>query len=149
FREIQTPPVPFLTLPTSCSDQPVSFTLRGDSWEHPGDYDNKTLTADEHGVPFAFEGCERLGFNPSATASPLAHQPDSPSGLDVDLAVPQPQDPGGFSPAHVRKVKMSFPAGMSVSPPSAVGLGSCTQTQIGLDSIEAPSCPQSSVIGKV
>lgn len=149
FRTIQTPARPFLTSPTSCSEQPVSFTLRGDSWEHPGKYDTKTVTADEHGVPFAFEGCQRLGFNPSSQVRPLAHSADGPSGVDVDLTVPQPQDPDGLSPAHVRQVKMTFPQGVSVSPSSAAGLGACSPAQIGLGNNDPPACPQSSKLGTI
>jgi hypothetical protein len=148
-RQIQTPARPFLTLPTSCSDEPLSFTLRGASWENPGKFDTKTVTADEDGVPFAIEGCERLGFNPSAQANSLAHSADGPSGLDVDVTVPQPQDPDGLSPAHVRQVKMTFPQGVSVSPSSAAGLAACSPAQIGLGTNDAPTCPQQSKLGTI
>src|SRR5215218_4204402 len=57
------PRLPFLTAPTSCSEDPVSFTARGDSWENPGKFDTLSVSADEDGVPFAFENCERVGFD--------------------------------------------------------------------------------------
>jgi len=140
---------PFLSMPTSCSDTPVAFTARGASWEEPDVFDERTLTADENGVPFTVEGCEKLPFNPSAVARPTSREADAPSGLDVDIHVPQPQDPYGFAEAHVRKVGMTLPEGMSVSPASAKGLGACSLADVGLGSNDAPNCPESSHLGTV
>jgi hypothetical protein len=140
---------PFLTMPTSCSDTPVPFTFRGDSWEQRGSFDERTLIADVRGTPFTVEGCEKLPFNPSAVARATSREPDAPSGLNVDIHVPQPQDPYGYAEAHVRKVKMTFPKGMSVSPASAKGLGACPQAAVGLGSNDPPSCPDSSKLGTV
>jgi hypothetical protein len=147
--KIDTPPVPFLTSPTVCSDVPVAFKLRGDSWENPGAWDERTLTSDPSGVPFAFEGCERVPFKPSVAADTLARSADSPTGLKVDVKVPQLQDPNGIATAHVRRVRMTFPDGMSVNPSSAAGLGACSPAQIGLGSNAAPTCPASSKLGTV
>ncbi|HSS43165.1 MAG TPA: hypothetical protein VLK37_11530 [Solirubrobacterales bacterium] len=141
--------VAFLSMPTSCSDTPVSFTAHGASWEEPGVFDERTVTADEEGTPFTIEGCERLPFNPSAVARPTSREADAPSGLNVDIHVPQPQDPDGFAEAHVRKVKMTLPEGMSVSPSSATGLQGCSLAQIGIGSNDPPSCPESSELGTV
>jgi hypothetical protein len=149
WKSLQTEPRPFLSAPTSCSEDPVGFTVRGDSWEHPGIFDEETLTSDEDGTPFIFEGCEKLGFNPSVVVSPTTREAAAPSGLKVDVHVPQPQDPDGLATAHVRKVKVTLPQGMSVSPSSASGLGACSLADIGLDDVEAPSCPESSKLGTV
>ncbi len=143
------PQVPLLTAPTNCDPQPKSFAIRGDSWEAPGAWDTRTLTADESGVAYVFEGCDRVPFNPSVSVRPLAHAADSPTGIDVELTVPQPQDPHGIAPADVRDVKMTFPEGMAVNASSAAGLGSCAPEQIGLGSNDAPSCPVSSKLGTV
>jgi hypothetical protein len=140
---------PFLTMPTSCSDTPVPFTFRGDSWEQQGSWDERTLLADVNGTPFTVEGCEKLPFNPSAVARPTSREPDAPSGVNVDIHVPQPQDPYGVAEAHVRKVKMTFPKGMSISPASAKGLDACPQASVGLGSNDPPSCPESSKLGTV
>ena len=149
WKSLQTEPRPFLTAPTSCSETPVSFTVRGDSWEHPGLFDEKTMSADEDGVPFAFEGCNKLGFDPSLVARSTSREANAPSGLNVDIHVPQPQDPDGFATAHVRKVKLTLPEGMSVSPSSANGIGACTLAQIGIGTNDPPSCPESSKLGTV
>ncbi|MET0448468.1 MAG: hypothetical protein ABW004_08670, partial [Aeromicrobium sp.] len=141
--------VPFLSAPTSCSSTPAAFTARGDTWEHLGVFDTRVLTTDIEGTPLTFEGCERLSFSPSIDVLPLSRVADAPTGLTVDLKVPQGDDPGGLATAHVRKVAMTFPQGMSVSPSSAAGLGACAPGQIGLGTNEPPTCPPSSKLGKV
>jgi hypothetical protein len=145
----QLPRAPFLSLPTSCTDTPASFTIRGDSWENRGAFDTRTVTADDDGTPFVFEGCESLPFAPRAVAQPTTHSAGSPTGFNVDLEVPQVEDPDGLRTADVRKVVTTLPEGMTVSSSSASGLGSCAQAEIGLDSIEAPACPESSELGTV
>lgn len=148
-RPSEQPRIPFLTLPPACTGKPLSFTVRGDSWENPGKFDTQTVTADEDGTPFTMERCDRLGFKPTVDVQPLSHTADSPTGVDVDVDVPQPQDPDGVATPHVRKVQMTFPQGVTVSPPSAAGLAACSPAQIGLGTNDAPTCPQSSVLGTV
>ncbi|WCB96752.1 hypothetical protein DSM104299_05520 [Baekduia alba] len=143
------PRLPFLSLPTSCPGTPMSFTMRGDSWEHPGAFDTRVLSSDLDGTPFMIDGCERVGFDPSVNVQPLSHTADAPTGLNVDIDVPQAAAPDGLATAHVRKVAIAFPKGMSVSPSSAAGLGACTPTQIGLGTNDAPACPDSAKIGSV
>jgi len=141
--------VPFLSAPTSCSPTPTSFTARGDTWEHLGVFDTRVLTTDIDGTALTFEGCERLAFQPTVDVLPLSKVADAPTGLTVDVKVPQSDDPNGLATAHVRKVVMTFPQGMSVSPSSAAGLGACSPAQIGLGTNDAPTCPASSKLGKV
>ncbi len=145
----EAPRVPFLSSPTSCGESPALFTVRGDSWEHRGVFDTRTLSADDDGTPLVFDGCERLPFAPTADVRPLSRVADAPTGMNIDMSVPQADDPDGLSTAHVRRVVMTFPSGMSVSPSSAAGLGACAPSEINLATIEAPQCPASSKIGKV
>jgi hypothetical protein len=148
-KPAEAPRVPFLSSPTSCTDTPSAFTVRGDSWEHLGIFDERTLTADEDGTPFVFDSCERLSFVPTVDVRPLSKVADAPTGLNVDIDVPQSDDPDGLATAHVRKIVTRFPAGVSVSPSSAAGLGACSPSQIDLATTEAPTCPSSSKIAKV
>jgi hypothetical protein len=145
----QSPRVPFFSSPTSCTDAPAPFTIRGDSWEHRGAFDTRTLTTDDTGTPFVFDGCERLPFDPAIDVKPLSRVADAPTGLNVDLTVPQTNDPDGLATANVRRVVMTLPKGMSVSPSSAAGLGACAPAQIGLGTNGAPRCPDSAKLGKV
>lgn len=145
----EAPRRPFFRAPTSCSDNPVSFGMSGDSWEHRGAFTSETRTLDEDGTPFVFDGCEHLPFKPAITVQALSHTADAPSSVAVDLQVPQNNDPDGLGTADVRRVKMTFPEGMSVSPSSAAGLGACAPAQISLKSNDAPTCPSSARLGSV
>jgi hypothetical protein len=148
-QPVDAPRAPFLSSPTSCTDTPSVFTVRGDSWEHQGIFDERTLTADEDGTPFVFDSCERLSFAPTVDVRPLSKATDAPTGMNVDVTVPQSDDPDGLATAHVRKIVTRFPAGVSVSPSSAAGLEACSPAQIALDTIDAPTCPISSKIARV
>jgi hypothetical protein len=145
----QSPRVAFLSSPTSCTDDPSSFTVRGDSWENRGVFDTRTLPTDDDGTPFTFDGCERLPFDPTIDVKPLSRVADAPTGLNVDLSVPQTNDPDGLATAQVRRVVMTLPEGMSVSPSSAAGLGACSPAQIALGTNDVPRCPDSAKLGKV
>jgi hypothetical protein len=145
----EAPVTPFLSTPTSCSDTPAAFTMRGDSWEHPGIFDTQARPADQDGTPFVFDGCERLAFAPTVDVAPLSRVADAPTGINVDVKVPQSDDANGLSTAHVKRVVMTLPQGMSVSPSSAAGLGACAPAQIGLGTNDAPQCPDSSKLGTV
>jgi hypothetical protein len=144
---LQTTPRPFFSIPTSCAPTAQNPVITADSWEHP-DRD-VTSSASLDGTPFLFSGCEQLDFKPGVSAQPLAHVADGPTGLDVDVDVPQNDNPNALATAHVRRVAIRFPAGMSVSPSSAAGLGACSPAQIGLGTNDAPTCPDSSKIGSV
>jgi len=142
-------PRPFFTIQTSCSDSPSLFSIRVDSWENPGSFTTASLTSDMDDVPFVIEGCENLPFDPSITAQPVSTVAGSPSGLNVDLKVPQNEAPNGLATAHVRKVTVKLPDGMVVSPSSANGLEACSPAQIGLGSNADPACPDASKVGTV
>jgi hypothetical protein len=146
-----TPRVPFLSSPTSCStvENPVPFTAHGDSWEHQGVFDTRRLAVDPEGTAFAFDGCERLSFGPSIDIQPSSRSADSPTGLNVDLRLPQSDDPDGLATAHLRSVRMTFPEGMTISASSAAGLGACSPAQIRIGNNNAPACPDSSKLGSV
>jgi hypothetical protein len=143
------PRTAFMSNPTSCSETPVAFTARGDSWDNPGIFDTQTLTADGDGTPFVFGGCQKLPFAPTAAVNPQSRQAQSPSGLDVDINLPQSNDPDALATAAVRKVEMTFPEGVTVNVSSAQGRGACSQAQIGIGNNDAPACPDASKLGTV
>jgi hypothetical protein len=140
---------PLLTLPTSCSGVPDAVTARLDGWRTVGAFASRSVSSDLNDVPLITTGCGRLAFDPSVSTSPTSRRTDAPSGLDVDLQVPQSDAPGGLATAHVKDVSMVLPEGVSVSPSSARGLGACSPAQIGLETTDAPSCPRSSKLGTV
>ena len=144
-------PKPFVTLPGSCTG-PQTTMLTADSWQDPGDFKSASfLSHDETGHPAGMDGCNRLQFSPSISVQPDVSAADSPSGLHVDVHVPQSGfgDAGGLAAANLKKAVVTLPAGMSVNPAAADGLQACSLAQIALSSAVAASCPDASKIGTV
>jgi len=153
---------PFLTLPTSC-EGPLTTTIRADSWQEPGipkeafflSHDNSTPP-----VPVGIHGCGRLQFSPTIAVRPDTTAADSPAGLEVDLGVPQNEDPEGFAEADLKEATITLPAGMTVNPSAANGLAACSIEQIGFKRFDEqtqteeftpspPSCPDASKLAGV
>jgi hypothetical protein len=151
FESLVNPPAerPFLTNPTSCSETPVSFTARMDSWLNPGVFTTTTFDEDVTGTPVRFEGCEKIPFAPSMLVKPTNSEASGTGGLSVDLTVPQNEDPDGVATSMVRSTVVTFPKGMAISASSANGLSACSTAQIGIGSNDPPTCPESSKIGTV
>jgi hypothetical protein len=142
--------VPLMTIPTSCSGQPLKTTIRADSWDTPGVFDTVSFDRDFNGEPLMTTGCDRLVFNPTVASAPTTTQADAPSGLDVDIESPQNLDnPDGLASPQLRDVTMTFPPGVSVSPSSADGLQVCSDAQIGFKTDRAITCPDGAKIGTV
>ena len=121
-------PPPFRALlsnPTSCNG-PLATTMESTTWQHP----EQVTSAAVFEAP-AMGGCGQLDFNPSIEAKTTTNLADSPSGLAVDIKVPQNKDAEGLAVAHLRQVKFMLPAGLTVNPSAANGLGSCSASQIG------------------
>jgi hypothetical protein len=144
-------PRPFLTLPTSCTGS-LSTTLKVDSTEAPGAFPANALTANALSAPVATAGCEKLSFDPSLEIQPDTTSAEAPSGLNVELKIPQPESPNGLAEANLKEAVVSLPAGMTVSPSAANGLTACPlrgPEGINLESSEPAKCPNASKIGQV
>ncbi len=159
FHPSPAPRQPLTLSPTSCTDEPITTTSRIDGWQSIGDFDVFSITKDMSGEDIKFEGCDQLKFSPSVEAKPTTTVADSPSGLDFKITIPQNEDPDGLAESHLKDVTMTLPAGMTVNPSSASGLGSCSPSEVGLvtavgdplarfDAAEA-KCPDSSKLGTV
>jgi hypothetical protein len=118
---------PFLTLPTACSGAPLPLTASADSWQQPGDTVEAPLAALE-----PLSGCASLPFEPELEARPTTNVADSPTGLDFNLKIPQPQEPEGDAEAHLKTAVVTLPAGLAINPSVADGLAACSPAQIGL-----------------
>ncbi len=134
---------PFLTNPTSCLG-PQTTVLRADSWQNSGNFEELDST-----TPVGADGCENVPFDPSIQADPGITATDSPSGLSVNVHVPQVNNPTGVEESHLRDAVVTLPDGMTLNPGAADGLGTCSEAQIGLDNSDDPTCPNSSKIGSV
>jgi len=157
---------PFITNPTECDGQPVLTRLHVSSYEEAaafepdGDPDLSDPDWDSAAAEApAVTGCEKLAFSPSIALRPTTTQASSPTGLHVELTIPQNDEPNGLATAHLKDTTVVLPEGMTVNSSSVDGLGACTSAQIGLTSPAGngdpvfdklvPQCPLSSKIGSV
>ncbi len=145
----QSPRVPFLSLPTSCPGTPEVIKGRLDGWESIGSFAESSFTSDFDDVPFVTTGCEKLAFDPSVAVTTTSRAADAPTGLNVDLSVPQSEAPNGLATAHVKDVSVTLPEGMALSPGAAGGLAACNDVQLDAGSTDVEQCPTASKIGSV
>lgn len=147
-----TPEKPFLRLPTRCGES-LRAHVEVDTYEVPGDFFDRSAA-----LP-AITGCENLDFAPTIEARPTTETADSPTGLHVDIHVPQDEDPEGLATADLKDAVVKLPPGFTIDPSSANGLAACTPSQFGLTTAvgvspihttAAPAaCPDASKIGTV
>jgi hypothetical protein len=134
---------PFLSLPTSCTG-PLHFSARVDSYENPGVYSEATTTTP------AQTGCDKLAFAPDVIAQPEPAQAASPSGLSVEIRVPQTyNNPAGLAESNLKNTTVTLPAGVAVNPSAGDGLAGCSEEQFGLHDTSEVGCPEASKVGSV
>jgi hypothetical protein len=136
------PLLPFLTNPTSCSG-PLTSTLSVDTWQDPGNF----VSADAQ-MP-AITGCDGPDFKPTISVQPDVLELESPTGLNVDLHVPQNQNPIGLAEANLKDTTVTLPAGLAVNPAGGAGLAGCSPAQIELHGPNPASCPDAAKVGTV
>jgi hypothetical protein len=143
------PERPFLSNPDVCGT-PMVWRFFTNEWLDPTVLETPVDTLDNLAEPAMLSGCEAQNFEPSVTSTPGVSGTEEPTGLDVDLHVPQHyEDPSSPAEATVKDVTVTFPEGMTVSPSSADGLAACSEAQIGLHDAAAAACPAASEIGTV
>ena len=126
-------PSPLLTLPTSCAG-PLTATIKLDSWENPGVLVEKEAeNVAGGGLPVGLSGCEKLGFAPTVDVLPEVTAADSPTGLLLEMNIPQNDTPGGLAEADLRNATVVLPAGLTVNPAAADGLSGCPPAAVGLE----------------
>jgi hypothetical protein len=147
---------PALTMPTSCAEAPVGEAEMF-SWEHPDGPPAKRsdVLRDASENEIGTTGCAGLEFKPTLKARPTTSTADSPSGLEVDLGVPQTSSLSQRATAHLRKAEVTLPEGLVVNPAGANGLAGCSSAQLGIDNATAVpngnpvTCPDASRIGSI
>ena len=142
-------PVAFLSNPTSCATPPtIQFSVR--SYQLPNQVSSLPAPLGDT------TGCALVPFEPSMTLRPTTTQAESPSGMDVELAIDQTGmlEPTGTAPAHLKRAVVTLPEGMTLNPSAADGLEGCTTTEIGLVSkspirfdSSTPRCPDGAKVG--
>jgi hypothetical protein len=152
----QVHPLPFLTLPTSCTG-PLQTTVAVDSWAAPGSF----LAPVAPYEPLqSLDGCNRLPFSSSISVAPDGQQASTPTGLTVGIHIPQDStlDASGLSESAVKDTTVVLPEGVQISPAGGGELLACSEGQIGFSGVEAGTglslfaagaagCPDASKVG--
>jgi hypothetical protein len=143
----ETHPDPFLTMPSSCS-RPFIASAEGLSWTDPTKPTATPLPKFEYALkdqfgPLGLSGCNRLAFEPKIEVQPDVSSASTPTGLSVHVKVPQEVSLGanGLASSSIKDTTVTLPAGVSVSPSGADGLGACSEAQIGFLGIEPQGSP--------
>jgi hypothetical protein len=118
-----------LTMPSSCSSEPLVMSAEVESWPE-ADEPERTVRALSSSP--AVTGCGELGFEPTIEVQPVENTPMRPTGLHVNLHMPQNETLGGLGDANLREAVVTLPAGMSANPSFAGGREACSPAQIGL-----------------
>jgi len=138
--ETAIPREPLLTNPTRCDPAPENVVLAVRTWQEP----ERWLTATTPIGPFV--GCADLLFAPTLAVTPSHDMADTPTGVDIDIDLPQNEDPDGLATSHAESASVTLPPGFSLSPGVAHGLTACTAAQLGAGN-DPPACPESSKMG--
>ncbi len=151
----------FLTIPGQCNAPAMETNVQVDSWIEPGVWAERNLfnhlapgyplAPSEWGEPQILTSCNIIPFHPTIAVQPTNHQADTPSGLNIEISVPQDGllNPDGIATAELKKAVVTLPAGESVSPSAADGLSGCTPDEIALSTNAPAACPDSSKLGTV
>jgi hypothetical protein len=92
------PRIPFFTNPTSCGPMPAHAAVNS--------YQESSIYHEADASLPATTGCDQLDFDPGIEARPTTNNADSPSGLDVDIDMPQHDSLVG----HVERQKVTVDA---------------------------------------
>jgi hypothetical protein len=135
----------FLANPTECSGDELPTLISVSSWH------DRTFSAPVADDSPPVAGCELVPFEPVTSVVPSSSVPDSASGLDVSIDLPQDglDEAGELATSHLKKTVVRLPEGFSVNPSGATGLAGCSDAQIGLKSKAEPTCPDAAKLGTV
>ena len=127
------PIVPLTSAPTSCETGPLRTALKVGSWASPEHLLTEEMTSQEQ------TGCEAIDFEPEASVTPTTDVADSPTGLSVDIRIPQnegceagPPVECGLATSHLKDTTITLPEGIALNPSGANGLAGCSSSEIGL-----------------
>jgi hypothetical protein len=159
-------PPPYLLLPTTPCTQPMASSIRAQSWQPGASY----LPPVEPAVPETLVGCGKLAFDPTISVAPDRHEASTPSGMTVEINVPQDTTLSavGLSEADIKDTALTLPEGLTANAGAADGLATCgvgeagffgssTDTGATLEAElaeqhfnrEGATCPDASKIGEV
>ena len=142
-----------LTMPASCPAEPLSSSVTVEAWQQPG-----VSFGAKAGSP-AVTGCGDLQFEPRIEVQPETSATGTPTGLHVDMRLPQGEGVSELATADVREVTVTLPEGFTLNPSMAGGRTGCPLLQgeegaqgelgINLHANTPANCPNPSKIGEV
>jgi hypothetical protein len=123
-------PPPFVVMPTSCQ-APFHATARADSWASFGRPEQHAEAS--YTLPEQVDGCNHLPFEPELRVAPDAPDASTPTGLTVDVHIPQEAalNPTGTSESTLRNTTVALPVGVAINPAGGDGLEACPEAPAG------------------
>jgi hypothetical protein len=130
----ETNPPPLLSMPTACATNPATGEpapllglVEGDSWQEPTNPFGPLSTT----TPMeALAGCDLTlpRFDPTIAVKPDVQEASKPSGLTVDVHVPQEGqlNAEAVAESNVKNIQVTLPAGVTLNPSAADGLEACS-----------------------
>jgi hypothetical protein len=141
-RKSGLPEVPFMTNPTSCSTQ-RQITVTATSYQLPGVASSET-------IPFPqITGCGKLAFHPKFTLTATNPEAAAPSGLDVELQVPQDEAANSLATSTLKSASVTLPEGLTINPAAGDGLAACSAQQARFEEPGESHCPDAAKLGSV
>lgn len=139
----------FLRLPVTCSDPSVTAT-EVEPWNVP----LGSLIAGEAFATPPLAGCARVPFEPAIAAAPTSRRAGSPSGLDVELSMPNKGllKKDAIAEGQAKRVEVALPQGVTLNPSQAQGLAACSPAQLKAETATSPpgaGCPEAAKVGSV
>jgi hypothetical protein len=123
-------PPPFLVMPTACGGA-LGTSVQAEPWNSDG---GAPSLEDAEALP-GLVGCNQLPFSAEVQVKPGGQAASSPTGLTVDVHVPQDvnENAAGLASSNVKDISVVMPEGMGLNPAAADGLQACSEAQIGFN----------------
>jgi hypothetical protein len=105
--------------------------VEADPWDRPGGFVAFSLVPPMPGL----DGCNRLPFGPEIKVSPDGQQASTPTGLTVDVHVPQEGqlNPTGLAQSNIKDIAVTLPEEVVLNPAAADGLEACSESLVGFE----------------
>ena len=126
---------PFLTNPAQCTGTPPVWHLEANPWVEST---NPEKLVSKTAAPNLVVGCESVPFAPELELQPSlpseggTTQADEPTGVTVNLKLPQTNEPAVKATSDLKNLVTTLPPGMTASPSAADGLQACSNAEFGL-----------------
>jgi hypothetical protein len=139
----------FLRLPVNCAN-PLEAGVEVEPWNTPL---GSAIASEAFSSP-ALQGCAQVPFEPSISAAPTNRQAGGPSGLDVELKMPNSGllNKDAIAEGQAKKVEVTLPEGVTINPSQAQGLAACSPAQYAAETASSPAgagCPEAAKVGSV